>query len=202
MKAPMGSRRSFLMSGGLALSSTWLAAQWPAIVAAAEHSHKKAVSAPETFSFLGPAEIADVDALTAQIVPSGKTPGAREAHAIHFIDHSLATFFSWQAGAFRAGLAQFQSDFQSKHSGGSTFAHAGWDAQTAYLKTVDSTEFFQTVRLLTLIGMFSSPQYGGNLGGIGWQSIGFVDQHVFSPPFGYYDARYAGFVPYAADKKA
>ena len=202
MKAPTGSRRSFLLSGGMALSSTWLAAHWPAIVVAAEHSHQKAVSDPETFSFLRSAEIADVDALTAQIVPSGKTPGAREAHAIHFIDHSLATFFSWQAGAFRAGLAQFQSDFQSKHSGGSTFAHASWDAQTAYLKTVDTTEFFQTVRLLTLIGMFSSPQYGGNFDGIGWQSIGFVDQHVFSPPFGYYDARYAGFVPYAADKKA
>lgn len=202
MKTPTGSRRSFLLSGGVALSSSWLAAHWPAIVVAAEHSHQKAVSAPETFSFLRPAEIADVDALTAQIVPSGKTPGAREAHATHFIDHSLATFFSWRAESFRTGLAQFQSDFQGKHPGESAFARASWDAQTAYLKTVDTTGFFQTVRLLTLVGMFSSPQYGGNSGGIGWQAIGFVDQHVFSPPFGYYDAHYAGFVPYAADKKA
>ena len=202
MKTPMGSRRSFLMSGGMALSSTWLASHWPAIVAAAEHSHQNAVSAPETFSFLRPDEVADVDALAAQIVPSGKTPGAREAHATHFIDHALATFFSWRAESFRTGLRQFQSDFVSQHSGGGTFAQASWDAQTAYLHTVDTTEFFQTVRLLTLVGMFSSPQYGGNFGKIGWQAIGFVDEHVFSPPFGYYDARYAGFVPYAADKKA
>ena len=138
MKTPTGSRRSFLLSGGVALSSSWLAAHWPAIVVAAEHSHQKAVSAPETFSFLRPAEIADVDALTAQIVPSGKTPGAREAHATHFIDHSLATFFSWRAESFRTGLAQFQSDFQGKHPGESAFARASWDAQTAYLKTVDT----------------------------------------------------------------
>ena len=190
------------MSGGMALSSTWLASHWPAIVAAAEHSHQNAVSAPETFSFLRPDEVADVDALAAQIVPSGKTPGAREAHATHFIDHSLATFFSWRAESFRTGLAQFQSDFLSQHPGGGAFAQASWDVQTAYLKTVDTTEFFQTVRLLTLVGMFSSPQYGGNFGGIGWQSIGFVDQHVFTPPFGYYDARYPGFLPYGAEKKA
>jgi Gluconate 2-dehydrogenase subunit 3 len=202
MRTPMGSRRSFLVSGGLALPGAWLASQWPAIVAASEHSHQKAVSAPDTFSFLLPAEVADVDALTAQIVPSGKTPGAREAHATHFIDHSLATFFSWRAESFRTGLTQFQSDFLGKHPGGSAFAQASWDIQTAYLHTVDTTEFFQTVRLLTLVGMFSSPQYGGNFGGIGWQAIGFVDQHVFTPPFGYYDARYPGFMPYGTEKKA
>jgi hypothetical protein len=26
--------------------------------------------------------------------------------------------------------------------------------------------------------------------------MGFVDEHAFTPPFGYYDARYTGFVPY------
>jgi hypothetical protein len=30
--------------------------------------------------------------------------------------------------------------------------------------------------------------------------IGFKDEHVFTPPFGYYDREYEGFVPY--DTKA
>ena len=195
------SRRSFLLSGGSALTGAWVAANWPTIVEAAEHSHHSAVTAPETFSFLRPAEAADVDAITAQIVPSGKTPGAREAHATHFIDHSLATFFSWRAESFRSGLTQFQTAFHGAHPGGGAFAHLGGEAQIAYLKTVENTEFFQTTRLLTLLGMFSSPTYGGNYKEAGWKMIGFVDQHVFSPPFGYYDAQYTGFVPYAPEKQ-
>ena len=201
-------RRSFLLSGAPALTGAWFAANWPTIVAAAAHSHSVAVTTPETFSFLQPAEVADVDALTAQIVPSGKTTGAREAHVTHFIDHSLATFFSWRAPAFRAGLAQFQTDFHHKHAntgaaaavtspaGSGAFAQASPQVQIDYLKTVDTTEFFATARLLTLLGMFSAPQYGGNFAASGWKMLGFVDEHVFSPPFGYYDAQYTGFVPY------
>jgi hypothetical protein len=189
-------RRSFLLSGAPALSGAWLAANWPTIVAAATHSHNVAVTTPETFVFLQPAEVADVDALTAQIVPSGNTTGAREAHVTHFIDHSLATFFSWRARAFRAGLAEFQNDFRGKHASVGAFAQAAAPVQVEYLKTVDTTEFFATARLLTLLGMFSSPQYGGNFGASGWKMLGFVDEHVFSPPFGYYDAQYTGFEPY------
>lgn len=200
MKPPASSRRSFLLSSGSTLTGAWLAANWPAIVQAAEHSHSGAEAAPDAFRFLRPAEVADVDAITAQIVPTGKTPGAREAHATHFIDHSLATIFSWRAEHFRSGLAQFQSAFHSTHPGGGPFAHVSSEAQIAYLKSVEDTEFFQTTRLLTLLGMFSSPKYGGNFNEVGWKMIGFADEHVFSPPFGYYDARYTGFVPYAPGK--
>ena len=48
--------------------------------------------------------------------------------------------------------------------------------------------------LLTLLGMFSLPSYGGNRGGVGWKLIGFEDAHVFQSPFGYYDRDYPGFV--------
>ena len=200
MQPPASSRRSFLLSSGSTLTGAWLAANWPAILQAAERSHSSAESAPDTFRFLRPAEVADVDAITAQIVPSGKTPGAREAHATHFIDHSLATIFSWRAEHFRSALAQFQGDFHRAHPGGAAFAHVSSEAQIAYLKNVEDTEFFETTRLLTLLGMFSSPKYGGNFNEVGWKMIGFVDEHVFSPPFGYYDARYTGFVPYAPEK--
>jgi gluconate 2-dehydrogenase subunit 3-like protein len=200
MKPPARSRRSFLLAGAPALTGAWLAANWPTIVAAAEHSHSSAEAAPENFTFLRPAEVADVDAITAQLVPSGKTPGAREAHATHFIDHSLTTIFAWRAASFRTGLTQFQTGFHSAHPGAGAFAHASSEAQVAYLKSVEDTEFFATTRLLTLLGMFSSPKYGGNFNEVGWKMLGFVDEHVFSPPFGYYDAQYTGFVPYAPEK--
>jgi gluconate 2-dehydrogenase gamma chain len=192
MKPPANSRRSFLLAGAPALTGAWLAANWPTIVTAAQQGQ---------FTFLQPAEVADVDAITAQIVPSGKTPGAREAHATYFIDHSLTTIFAWRAESFRAGLKQFQNGFQSVHPGAGAFAHVSPDAQIAYLKSVEETEFFQTTRLLTLLGMFSSPKYGGNYNEVGWKMLGFVDAHVFSPPFGYYDAHYTGFVPYAPEKR-
>jgi gluconate 2-dehydrogenase gamma chain len=192
-----GSRRSFLLSGGGLLTSVWLAAHWPAIAAAAHHAEElSGGNAPVGFEFLNAAEAADVEAISAQIVPSGETPGAREAHAVHFIDRALATFFSGWSPDFRAGLAQFQSAYHASNPTSASFAAAASDAQIAYLKTVDHTPFFDTVRTLTLLGMFSSPKYGGNYQGSGWKMIGFADQHAFTPPFGYYDREYAGFVPY------
>jgi hypothetical protein len=41
--------------------------------------------------------------------------------------------------------------------------------------------------------MFALPKYGGNRDHVGWQLIGFPDQHIFQPPFGYYDREYPGF---------
>jgi hypothetical protein len=65
---------------------------------------------------------------------------------------------------------------------------------------MDQTPFFELMRTLTLLGMFSSPKYAGNFERTGWTLLGFEDQHQFSPPFGYYDRDYAGFVPYRAEK--
>ncbi len=159
-----------------------------------------AAPAPLGFEFLNAADAADIEAISAQIVPSGATPGAREAHAVHFIDRALATFFSGWSQDFRAGLAQFQSAYRASNPAPASFSKAGSDAQIAYLKTVDGTPFFDTVRTLTLLGMFSSPKYGGNFGGAGWRLMGFVDQHAFTPPFGYYDREYTGFVPYSTER--
>jgi gluconate 2-dehydrogenase gamma chain len=195
------SRRSFLLSGGGFLTSVWIAAHWPAIAAAAHHADAvSAGPAPLGFEFLNAADAADIEAISAQIVPSGATPGAREAHAVYFIDRAMSTFFAAWAHEFRPGLSEFQAKFAASNPASVYFAKAGSNEQIAYLKTVDGTPFFETVRTLTLLGMFSSPKYGGNYGGSGWQLMGFVDQHAFAPPFGYYDREYTGFVPYAAEK--
>jgi gluconate 2-dehydrogenase gamma chain len=192
------SRRSFLLSSGGLLTSVWIAAHWPAIAAAAHHAESAAAVAEPRFEFFDAADAADVEAISAQIVPSGATPGAREAHAVHFIDRALATFFSGWSGDFRAGLTEFQSAYRASNPASASFAKAGPNEQIAYLGTVDRTPFFESVRTLTLLGMFSSPQYGGNYRGSGWKMMGFVDQHAFTPPFGYYDREYTGFVPYSS----
>jgi hypothetical protein len=192
-----GSRRSFLRSGGGLLTGVWLAANWPAIAAAAHHAEDlSGGGAPAGFEFLNAADAADVEAISAQIVPSGATPGAREAHAVYFIDRALATFFSDWSRDFRTGLEQFQRAHRAANPASASFAAAAPDAQITYLKTVDQTPFFDTVRTLTVLGMFSSPKYGGNYQGSGWKMMGFADQHAFTPPFGYYDREYGGFVPY------
>lgn len=197
------SRRSFLLSSGGLLSGAWIAAQWPAITAAAHHADDvSGASAPVAFEFLKPGEAADVEAIAAQIVPSGATPGAREARAVYFIDRAMATFFSAWAPDFSAGLGEFQAKFRTSNPRPASFAAAASEQQMAYLGAVDRTPFFETMRTLTVLGMFTSPKYGGNFRGIGWTMMGFADQHAFSPPFGYYDREYSGFVPYTAEKRS
>jgi hypothetical protein len=189
-----GSRRSFLFALGGLSTSAWLATSWREIAAAADHAAHIAATTPAQFGFLSPADAADVDAITAQILPSGATPGAREAHAVYFIDRALATFFADRAPAFRAGLEEFQRSFRKAHPAATAFAAANAGEQVAFLTSVERTEFFQSVRVLTIVGTLSLGQYGGNYAGTGWKLMGFEDQHVFSPPFGYYDRDYAGFV--------
>jgi hypothetical protein len=74
-----------------------------------------------------------------------------------------------------------------------TFADLPPERRIAFMRTIEQTPFFEQMRLLTLLGMFSSPAYGGNVDGAGWKLLGFEDRHVFAPPFGWYDRDYPGF---------
>jgi hypothetical protein len=190
------SRRSFLLSSGGLFTSLWVASQWPAIAAAAHHAEQAPADlTPAHFEFFSAADGADVEAISAQIIPSGATPGAREARAVYFIDRSLSTYFAPMAPDYSKGLLRFQQAFKAAHQD-TAFGAAPSDVQIAFLKTVDTTQFFDTTRMLTVLGMFTSPRYGGNYQSSGWKLMGFVDQHAFTPPFGHYDAEYKGFVPY------
>lgn len=191
------SRRSFLAAGGEWLTAAWLLAQWPSIAAAAQHAEQGATAVPARLQFFSIQDAADVAAICEQIVPSGATAGAREAHALDFIDRSLSTYFAKLASSYRAGLAEFQRQFRAG-SHDKSFAASSRGEQMVFLKTVDTSPFFESCRMLTVLGMLASPRYGGNYQGSGWQMLGFVDQHAFAPPFGYYDRNYAGFIPYPA----
>src|SRR5262249_2504415 len=141
----------------------------------------------ENLTFLTAAEAADVEAVAAHIVPTDDTPGAREAGVVYFIDRALATFLAQLGTDYRAQLRAFQAALRERHPGAESFASLASDQQLDLLRSIERSPFFDTTRLLTLLGMFALPSYGGNRGGVGWKLIGFEDRHFFQPPFGYYD---------------
>jgi gluconate 2-dehydrogenase gamma chain len=197
MEGPVGtirdgrySRRTFLRVAG----GAWLTLDLSKVARAA-HDARVAQESPgaPTTSFLSQAELADVDAISAQIIPTDDTPGAREAGVALFIDRALATFFGRMAPDFRSQLAAFRLRCRAQHPDAGSFAALTHEQQVDFLKQVERTAFFERVRLLTLVGMFALPMYGGNRDRLGWKLLGFQDQHIFQPPFGYYDRDYPGF---------
>ena len=196
------SRRSLLQAIAVAFGAAGLPLAWAEIAQAGQEAHAAAQSVGAAkISFLTAAEAADIEAVAAQIIPTDDTPGAREAGVVYFIDRALATFLSHLASDYRARLAEFQATFREQHPGAASFASLTSEQQVEYLKTVDQTPFFDRTRLLTLLGMFSMPAYGGNRDGVGWKLIGFEVQHTFQPPFGYYDRDYPGFAVDSAETK-
>ena len=177
----------------------WLAASWPRSSPRAEHAHQTVGDTADRSKFLllTPAQARDVDAIASQIVPSGATPGAHEAGVVYFIDHVHAGLWQENGQEFVAGLTDFQAKCAKHHPGVAQFADLPFDEQTVYLKHIEHTPFFGGMKFLTVLGLLALPSYGGNADKLGWKLVGFVDQHAWQPPFGHYDAEYAGFVPYA-----
>ena len=87
------------------------------------------------------------------------------------------------------GLASLHAAALEQH-GKARFSLLEAAQQDALLQTIEKTEFFETLRFLTLAGMFALPDYGGNKDFQGWDLLGFDHRHVWQPPFGHYDADY------------
>jgi len=182
-------RRAFLNQSGAALGGSWISLGMPALLAAGAAACK-AKDEGSAFSVLTAAEASEFEAIAAQIIPSGDSPGAIEAGVIYFMDGVLAGTQSAALEPLREGLAGLQSDIWASHHS-KTFAGLGQEQQIEVLRSIENTSFFGTLRFLTVAGMFSNPSYGGNRDEIGWKLIGFEAPHAWQPPFGYYDADYA-----------
>jgi gluconate 2-dehydrogenase gamma chain len=182
-------RRKFLSRTGAALGGYWATLGTPAILATAGVA-ARAAEARSAFRVLSPAEAADFQAITAQIIPSGETPGAREAGVIYFMDTLLADTRPELLPALRAGLQSLNSSVRETYDEPS-FAELGQEQQIEALQAIEDSEFFDAVRFLTIAGTFSDPVHGGNRNRAGWDLIGFGGPVGTQPPFGYYDADYA-----------
>ena len=189
------SRRSLLQAIAAVMATATAPIGWTEIVQAFNQAHGDAHrSGAATLSWLTATEAADLEAVASQIIPTDGFPGAREAGVVHFIDRALGTFFSQLAGDYRSQLTTFQAGYRNRYPAARSFASLTSEQQVEWLKSVDHTPFFTTTHLLTLLGMFTLPAYGGNRDRVGWKLIGFEDTHAFYPPFGYYDRDYPGFV--------
>ncbi len=182
------SRRRFLIGSLSTLGGAWLAARWPMIAATQEHIHGAFESgqAP-AFQFFSPEQAVEIEAMAAQIIPADDAPGAREARVIYSIDRALTTFEHDKQPLYRQGLTQLQGKTRGLFSGRDKFSELTSEQQVQLLTAIEKSEFFELVRLHTIVGFLSNPEYGGNHDRIGWKVIGFEDAGAYEPPFGYYD---------------
>src|SRR5207248_2097344 len=69
------SRRNFLLRAGTSLGAAWVTTNWPALLSAATHAHNAArATPPPKYEFFTPAEAAEIEVITARIIPTDDTP--------------------------------------------------------------------------------------------------------------------------------
>ena len=129
--------------------------------------------------FLTTEEAATVQAVTARIIPSDETAGAREARVVHFIDHMLATEYAADQPIYREGLRNLNELTETRfHRSFSDLPEVDQDALLAQMERreienwKEAGDFFLSVRMHTIEGMFSDPKYCGNAGRVGWALLG------------------------------
>ena len=180
-----------MIKSGSSLGAAWLLSHLPEIEAAQEHAHHAALAqTPSKFEFFTSEQSVEVESIAEQIIPTDNTPGAREARVIYFIDRALATFAAADRGLFVEGLNELQKKTRKRFGKTLKFSALSSTQQTEMLKGIEKGEFFELVRTMTILGMFSNPEYGGNYNQIGWKLLGFEDEFHFKSPFGFYDAEY------------
>lgn len=183
------SRRSFLKGSAAGVGGAWIAANWPAILAAEEYVRSEAADAQQVaFAFFTPEQAVEIDAMTAQIIPTDHTPGAREARVVHFIDRALVTFEHDRQEDYTRGLHDLALRANRAFPSVSKFSDLIYDQQIQVLTAMEDTPFFNLVRTHTITGFFASPVHGGNHDKVGWELVGYDDSLDHQPPFGYYDA--------------
>jgi gluconate 2-dehydrogenase gamma chain len=203
-------RRAFLFRASGSVGAAWVSTHWPAVLAAATHAREAARSETQTkLEFFSTEEAVEIDALTARIIPSDDTPGAREAGAVYFIDHALTAFARDDQKTYKDGLPDLQARVRELFPEVEKFSKASPEQQDQVLHSLDkhaeeglrefrssaaAKPFFETLRVHTIIAFLIDPESGGNRNGVGWKVIGRDPDHMFQPPFGYYD-KDAGWQP-------
>jgi hypothetical protein len=171
------------------LGGAWLLGLEPALEAAGLHA-RRALAEGLPFQVLTPREAMDLEAVSAVMIPTDDTPGAREAGVVHFIDRSLETFFAPYAPPVQGWLAALQDRVRENHDGLDGFADLSEATQADVLREMEAEGgAFGLVRILVMLGMFSHPDHGGNRDQVGWRLLGYQPAPAYEPPFGFYDAQ-------------
>ena len=179
----MDDRRNFVSHAITGAGMAWIAANWPAAAKAAEMARANGGG----FTYFTPQQAGEIDAISAQIIPTTDTPGAREAQVVYFIDLALVSFAADEQPTYQRGFEELQAKVMAMFPSAASIAALTSDQQIQLLTAIEDTPFFRAVRSHTVMGMFSSPQHGGNFNKAGWKLIGFDDSLNFKAPFGAYD---------------
>lgn len=212
------SRRGFLSQSLTGISAVWISAHWPSLLSAATHARQSAKSSsPAKFEHFSSEQAAEIDAISARIIPATDTPGAHEAGVVFFIDRALVTFAKDNQKDYAEGLPELQARVREMFPGAGKFSSATPEQQDKILESLDeqsrdagrtafrsgagAQSFFETVRVHTIMGFLIDPDSDkrGNRDGAGWKVIGRENEHMFQPPFGYYDKDYPGWQPNPAN---
>ena len=181
------SRRNFVSSSASFARGSLLVLSMPALMTACREANEAILSAAE-FQNLTEEEANEYAAMAARIIPTDKTPGATEAGVIYFIDSVLGDASREEMRSeLQSGMLQMQTE-AALDFGASYFHQLTEVQQDELLTKIEETPFFNTIRYLTIAGMFSLPEYGGNRDGVGFQVIGMENRGAWAPPFGAYDA--------------
>jgi gluconate 2-dehydrogenase gamma chain len=193
MSDDTASRREFLAASAAAVGSIWLAASPAELKASLDHARRAArAGAQQSFEVLTADQAADIDAIASQIIPTDDLPGAHEAGAVHFIDHTFTTFAQSQREPMLSGLVAYNTLVAQAHPEVTHFAQLAPAQQLEFLRGNDHHQFFQQLRGAVLVAVFSNPSWGGNKDKAGWRILGFEDRFAWQPPFGWYDAKANG----------
>lgn len=187
MRKSRVNRREFVFGLAGTAASTWLAAHAPVLRALGAYA--AAADRSEPYAFFTVEQAREFDAISAQIIPTDDTPGAREARVVRFVDRYFATAFKAQQPRMRDDLKLLGDALEKRTPANRSLASLSDAGQIAFLTEFETAEraVFDRLRALTMLGMFSHPMHGGNTGKVGWKLIGFEDRHSWTPPFGYYD---------------
>jgi gluconate 2-dehydrogenase gamma chain len=172
------SRRELLRAASIYGGALWTTIHLPRPAAA------KAAATSETFASLSAAESKILAAIAARILPSDESPGAQEAGCIHFIDKALAHEDAAALPLVQFGCAGIEAVAQTRFAAAWTALSAEQqDTVLVALETgtargwpegpIPSPLFFETLRVLTLIGFLADPKHGGNRDFAGWKLVGY-----------------------------
>ena len=192
------SRRQFLSSSSVALTAGWVALNMPLLLAAGETAQANLESGAD-YKNISAEQAVELSAFADQIIPPGETPGAVEAGVVYFMDAALGTFMAGTLPMIEAGLADWHQKAQTRNAEAKLFSQLTKSQQKDQLTAEENTPVFGLLHTMVLFGMFSSPSHGGNRDEAGWKLLGFDKRHVWSPPFGYYDAEAMGSTGYTGD---
>ncbi|MEO8620542.1 MAG: gluconate 2-dehydrogenase subunit 3 family protein [bacterium] len=178
-------RRAFVVNVGKTAAASALALHLPLLTTLIGCAGDE-----ETFAHLTSAEARTMRAFAAQILPSeAGSPGADEARVVNFVDRAFGDpFFADAVPVVRAGLAELDTKARAvgERHGFSALQSA---EQTAIMRLMSASAFFEAARTLVLTGAFSDSSYGGNYDGAGFTIMGMEHRASYAAPFGFYDAQ-------------